>query len=303
MWRRVDELLQAALERPPAERQGFLREACGGDGKLEQEVLSLLAAQKDAGSFLDSPAMEVAARAVAEAPSGSLTGQTISHYRVQQKLGSGGMGVVYKAEDLRLHRFVALKFLPDDTARDPKALGRFEREARSASALNHPNICTIYSVEEYDRQPVIVMELLEGETLKQRIKQPLPVDDILDFGIQISDGLEAAHSKGMIHRDIKPANVFVTSRNLMKILDFGLAKVNTSANTGPDGPTQTLDEHQTSAGNILGTVLYMSPEQVRAQNLDARTDLFSFGVVLYEKWLRPSFRFAATARRLLSIAY
>jgi len=291
-WKRVDQLLQAALERPPVDRTEFLRQACAGDDALEREVQSLLGAQRDAGSFLENPAMDLAAmnmaaRALAERPSVSLTGQTISHYRVQGKLGSGGMGVVYRAEDLRLHRFVALKFLPEEFARDPKARGRFEREARSASALNHPNICTIYEVEEHDSQPVIVMELLEGETLKQKIGgKPLPVEDIIDLGIQLADGLEAAHNKGMIHRDIKPANVFVASHNLIKILDFGLAKTNPAADSGAEGPTLTptrsIDEQQTSAGNILGTVAYMSPEQVRAQSLDARTDLFSFGVVLYE---------------------
>jgi serine/threonine protein kinase len=282
-WKRVDQLLLAALEHPLGDRAEFLRQACAGDDALEREVQTLLAAQRDAGSFLGSPAMEVAARAMAERPSISLTGQTVSHYRVQGKLGSGGMGVVYKAEDIRLSRFVAIKFLPEEFARDPKARGRFEREARSASALNHPNICTIYEVEEHDGQPVIVMELLEGATLKQRIGgKPLPVEDIIDFGIQLADGLEAAHNKEMIHRDIKPANVFVANHNLIKILDFGLAKINPAADSGAEGPTQTLDAQQTSAGNILGTVAYMSPEQVRAQNLDARTDLFSFGVVLYE---------------------
>src|SRR5271165_6028801 len=207
-----------------------------------------------------------------EAGQSSLVGRKVSHYRVLGILGGGGMGLVYKGEDLKLDRPVALKFLPEEMAADPLVLKRFEREARTASSLNHPNICTIYEVEEHDGQPVIVMELLEGETLKQRIGgKPLPVEDIIDFGIQLADGLEAAHNKEMIHRDIKPANVFVASHNLIKILDFGLAKINPLADSGAEGPTRTIDEQQTSAGNILGTVSYMSPEQVRAQNLDART--------------------------------
>jgi predicted ATPase/DNA-binding winged helix-turn-helix (wHTH) protein len=222
--------------------------------------------------------VEVAAQPQALA-AGSLIGKQISHYRILSELGSGGMGVVYQAEDIRLGRRVALKFLPEKLACDQRALKRFEREARAASSLNHPNICTIYEVEEHDHQPVIVMELLEGTSLKQRIREgPISVDELLDFGIQASDALEAAHAKGIVHRDIKPANLFIVGHGRMKVLDFGLAKVCDLhvANDQPEEEALTLD------GVIPGTTSYMSPEQVRGEEIDARSDLFSLGVVLYE---------------------
>jgi serine/threonine protein kinase/tetratricopeptide (TPR) repeat protein len=278
-WHRIEALYHSALERDPASRTAFLDGACGQDADLRREVESLLAEAASGHGLLDRPMEALLAKSGTVEIEGMI-GRAVAHYRIVERLGAGGMGVVYKAEDIRLHRFVALKFLADDIAQDPQSLSRFQREARAASTLNHANICTIYGVEEHNRRPVIVMELLEGESLRERLRKgPLATEEILDFGIQTSDALEAAHEKGIVHRDIKSANIFITVRGNAKILDFGLAKVSALAGNRTGETTET---QLTGPGSAMGTVPYMSPEQVRAQDLDARTDLFSFGVVLYE---------------------
>ena len=281
-WASVDRLVEAALEREPHERAAFLREACADDEALRREVESLLRQQSKADRFLQTPALNVAAEQLMPR-SGLVAGQQIGPYQIQGLLGAGGMGEVYRARDTKLGRDVAIKILPRLFVTDPERLARFEREARLLAALNHPNIGAIYGLENVDGTPALVLELVDGPTLADRLaKGPLPVADALTIAAQIALALEAAHDKGIVHRDLKPANVKITPGGAVKVLDFGLAKTAAAGSRAGVTESPTAGISGTHEGVILGTAPYMSPEQAQGQAADSRSDIWAFGVVVYE---------------------
>jgi eukaryotic-like serine/threonine-protein kinase len=307
-WHRIEHVYHSALAVDESRRSAFLDETCEHDQSLRREVESLLSAETAADAFLEIPALEVLAKDLAQQSDSSqwniaddleLAGKTVSHYRVLEKLGRGGMGVVYKAEDLKLGRQVALKFLPRQLADRPEAIEQLRGEARAASALNHPHICTVHDIDEYEGHPFIVMELLRGETLKQRIAgKPLKQESVINFGAQILEALEASHSNGIIHRDIKPANIFITARGDVKVLDFGLAKV------APPNLATGFTSGVAETKRFVGTLPYMAPEQLRGQAADQRADIHAFGAVLFEMSTgRRAFPQRSTAELIHSLVH
>jgi serine/threonine protein kinase len=279
-WTAVKRIHQSALDRHPSERAAFVDESCGDDEVLRREVQSLLTYATDAESFLERPAVDIAPAPSSESHETTLVGRTVSHYQVLSLLGAGGMGEVYLARDARLDRTVALKILPSELAADPERMQRFAREAKAASALNHPNVATIYDVGESDGIRFIVMEHVEGETIAARIGRALTPSEVVDIAVQAADALDVAHAKGITHRDIKPANLMLTHRGHVKVLDFGVAKVNRSEEVSPNGDWTV--EPVTAVGGIIGSAPYMSPEQIAGGDVDPRSDVFSLGVVIYQ---------------------
>jgi len=280
-WATVKRIHQSALDKDPSERSAFVIASCGGDETVLREVQSLLSYEADAGSFLERPAMDIAAESSTDPRERTLVGRALSHYQVLSLLGAGGMGEVYLARDPRLERTVALKILPGDLAADPDRMQRFAREAKAASALNHPNVATIYDVGESDGIHYIVIEHVDGETIAARIgARPLSPPEVVDIAVQVADALDVAHAKGITHRDIKPANLMVTERGHVKVLDFGIAKMTRGAE--PDGHDDWSEEPRTAVGSVIGSGPYMSPEQIAGGHVDPRSDVFSLGVVLYQ---------------------
>jgi len=279
-WTTVKRIHQSALDKDPSERAAFVDESCGGDAALRREVESLLTYAAEAESFLEQPAVDLAPTAPGESHETTLVGRTVSHYQVLSLLGAGGMGQVYLARDSRLDRTVALKILPGELAADPERMQRFAREAKAASALNHPNVATIYDVGESDGIRFIVMEHVEGETVAARIDRPLTPSDVVDIAVQAADALDVAHAKGITHRDIKPANLMLTHRGHVKVLDFGVAKMHRSEEVSPNGDWTV--EPVTAVGSVVGSGPYMSPEQIAGGDVDPRSDVFSLGVVIYQ---------------------
>lgn len=282
-YQRIKEVFHSALERAADERPAFLADACGGDTALLAKVEALIAAAEQPGDFMDAPAYEVAADMLVEKLTGSLEGLRIGHYQIKELLGSGGMGEVYLAKDTRLGRRVALKLLPDYLTDDESRVRRFKQEARAASALNHPNILTIYEIEQADGRYFIATEFVEGETLRQRVKSgQLKLSEALEIALQIAQALSKAHQVGIVHRDIKPENIMLDAEGRVKVLDFGLAKYILPLSAGDDAEESTIENVYTVPGALMGTTAYMSPEQARGLAVDARTDIWSLGVVLYE---------------------